>query len=64
MKFILSRGPQDGAYVEVSDPPPVRLFVGKNWKGDGYASWGRERCERFPACYLLDMTEDKYTFLE
>lgn len=51
-KRILVLGPQDGAKVCGQDMPEM-IFVGPKWLGDGYASWGRERCDRFPAGYVL-----------
>jgi hypothetical protein len=46
-------GPQDGARVCGCDMPEW-IFVGGTWKGDGYATWGRERCDRFPDGYHLE----------
>jgi hypothetical protein len=63
-RFQLVKGPQDGAHVIVYEPYPVRIFVHREWKGDGNASWGTEKCERFPVCYVLDMAKDTYNFLE
>lgn len=62
-RFQLCNGPQDGAHVIVYEPFPIRIFVGPKWMGDGNASWGREKCDRFPVCYVLDMTADKYSLL-
>lgn len=63
-RFQLCGGPQDGGHVVVYSPEPIRVFVGPKWLGDGNSSWARGRCESFPACYVLDSVDDKYTFLE
>lgn len=63
-RFRLVGGPQDGAAVVVYSPEPIRVFVGRKWMGDGAASWAREKCDRFPVCYTLDMATDRYNFLE
>ena len=47
-------GPQDGAEVVVYEPVPKVIFLQRQWRGDGYATWGRKQCERFPARYELD----------
>lgn len=53
--FELCKGPQDGAKVKrIGDVMPQRIYVGPKWLGDGYAAWGRERCDRFPCCYIMD----------
>ena len=62
-RFQLRQGPQDGAHVIVYEPIPVRIFVHREWKGDGNAAWSREKCDRFPVCYVLDMTQDRYNHL-
>lgn len=51
-------GPQDGARVCGYDMPDT-IYVGPQWLGDGYASWGCERCDRFPVAYMLD-TDGQY----
>ena len=63
-QFQLSNGPQDGANVVVYEPHPARIFVQRRWQGDGFATYGREKSERFPCCYVLDMAANKYSFLE
>ncbi len=53
--FELCGGPQDGAKVQrIGDVMPQRIFVGAKWRGDGFAAWGREKCDRFPCCYIMD----------
>lgn len=48
-------GPQDGGKIHaVGGELPQTVYVGPLWLGDGYAAWSRERCERFPECYVLD----------
>lgn len=61
-RYRLVGGPQDGAAVIVYRPFPEQIFVGRKWMGDGAASWGREKCERFPVCYTLDVSADRYKF--
>lgn len=52
--YVLIGGPQDGAKIRhMGDRPPVLVFVGPRWLGDGFAAWGHERCARFPCCYRL-----------
>jgi hypothetical protein len=53
-------GPQDGAKVCGQDMPPV-VYVGPKWMGDGFASWGREECDRFPEEYIL-CNDGKYYY--
>lgn len=46
-------GPQCGAKVHgVGGALPQTIYVGPRWLGDGYAAWGRDRCRRFPCCYV------------
>lgn len=59
--FELCKGPQDGAKVhKVGDSMPETIYVGAKWMGDGFASWGQERCERFPCRY--DLRVHKFYF--
>lgn len=52
--FELVLGPQDGAKVAaVGGQIPKTIYVGPKWLGDGCAAWGRERCDRFPECYIM-----------
>lgn len=46
-------GPQDGAKVRVYEPIPTEIFMQRQWQGDGYATWGRKRCDRFPIRYVI-----------
>lgn len=53
--FELSNGPQDGAKVKaVGGSIPQEIFVGPTCKGDGYAAWSSEQCDRFPILYIID----------
>lgn len=52
MEFVLSGGPQDGAKVQQVTPlMPPTIYVGRTWKGDGFAAYGTEKCDRFPCRY-------------
>jgi hypothetical protein len=54
-------GPQDGAKVHsVGGEIPQTIYVGPKWLGDGYAAWARERSDRFPCCYVLDVSVYKF----
>lgn len=52
--YHLVGGPQDGARIVCYEPTPHEIYVGSKWMGDGFASWGREQCDRFPIPYVCD----------
>lgn len=61
--YELVGGPQDGGKV-TGQAMPLVIFVGPKWLGDGFVSWGTERCERFPIMYWRPRHSRKYTSLK
>lgn len=60
LEFKLWGGPQDGAKVHKIGPEmPGVIYVGRRFRGDGYAAWGREKCNRFPIRYDL-ISDDRF----
>ena len=51
MTYELVGGPQDGAKVVIQTEVPECIYVQREWQGDGYATFGLERSERFHCKY-------------
>lgn len=51
VEATLVGGPQDGARVCGAKGLPLKVYVAKVNKGDGFAAWSTEPCGRFPVLY-------------